>query len=309
MSKVVCIGSLNVDLVFQVDRMPVSGESVTGRGLERHLGGKGLNQALAAARAGSAVALVGAVGDDDGGTWMLGELAAAGVDSSGVARVDGPSGTALIEVDTTGANRIVVIPGANDAVTADFAQEQVRRLAPAAVALAPLEVPPAAILGAMRAAKAAGMTTILNPAPVPGDGIPDGLLEICDIVIPNEHEASSITGIDVHDVDSAIAAGRALMDAGAGSVIVTLGARGAAWVTPGGSGHVPTYAVKAIDTVAAGDAFCGNLAAALADGVEWQQAMRRACAGGALATTVAGASPSLPHLSEVTALIATGEVT
>ena len=304
----VCIGSLNVDLVFQVDRMPVSGESVSGRGLERHLGGKGLNQALAAARAGSDVALVGAVGDD-GGTWMLSELAAAGVDSSGVARVEGPSGTALIEVDATGANRIVVIPGANDAVTADFAQEQVRRLAPAAVALAPLEVPPAAILSAMRAAKAAGMTTILNPAPVPAEGIPDGLLEICDIVIPNEHEAASITGIAVHDIDSAIAAGRALMEAGAGSAIVTLGARGAAWVTPEASGHVPTYIVKAIDTVAAGDAFCGNLAAALADGVDWAHALQRACAGGALATTVAGASPSLPRLSEVNALIATGEVT
>lgn len=309
MSTVVCIGSLNVDLVFQVDRMPVSGESVTGHGLERHLGGKGLNQALAAARAGSSVALVGAVGNDDGGAWMLRELAAEGVDATGIATVDGPSGTALIEVDATGANRIVVIPGANGAVTEEFAEAQVSRLAPAAVALAPLEVPPAAILGAMRAAKNAGMTTILNPAPVPADGIPDGLLDLCDIVIPNEHEATSITGIDVHDVDSAIAAGRALMAAGAGSAVVTLGARGAAWVTPDASGHVPTYAVQAIDTVAAGDAFCGNLAAALADGVEWQTALRRACAGGALATTVAGASPSLPRLADVNTLIATGEVT
>ena len=309
MSTVVCIGSLNVDLVFQVDRMPVSGESVTGHGLERHLGGKGLNQALAAARAGISVALVGAVGDDDGGAWMLRELAAEGVDATGVATVDGPSGTALIEVDATGANRIVVIPGANGAVTEDYAEAQVRRLAPAAVALAPLEVPPAAILGAMRAAKSAGMTTILNPAPVPADGIPAGLLELCDIVIPNEHEATTITGIDVHDVDSAIAAGRALMAAGAGSAIVTLGSRGAAWVTADASGHVPTYVVKAIDTVAAGDAFCGNLAAALADGVEWETALRRACAGGALATTIAGASPSLPRLADVNTLIATGEVT
>lgn len=309
MSTVVCIGSLNVDLVFQVDRMPVSGESVTGHGLERHLGGKGLNQALAAARAGSSVALVGAVGNDDGGAWMLRELAAEGVDATGVATVDGPSGTALIEVDATGANRIVVIPGANGAVTEEFAAAQVSRLAPAAVALAPLEVPPAAILGAMRAAKNAGMTTILNPAPVPADGIPAGLLDLCDIVIPNEHEATTITGIDVQDVDSAIAAGRALMAAGAGSAIVTLGSRGAAWVTPDACGHVPTYVVKAIDTVAAGDAFCGNLAAALADGVEWETALRRACAGGALATTVAGASPSLPRLADVNTLIATGEVT
>lgn len=309
MSEVVCIGSLNVDLVFQVERMPVSGESVTGRNLERHLGGKGLNQALAATRAGCQVALVGAVGDDDGGTWMLGELADEGVDATGVERVDGPSGTALIEVDATGANRIVVIPGANGWVNADYTATQVSRLAPAAVALAPLEVPPQAVVGAIRAARAAGMTTILNPAPVPHDGVPEGLLELCDIVIPNEHEATSITGIDVHDVDTALQAGRALMDRGAGSAVVTLGARGAAWVTTSGTGHVPTYAVRAIDTVAAGDAFCGTLAASLAGGVEWERALQRACAAGALATTVVGASASLPRLADIEALIATGEVT
>lgn len=303
MAGVVCIGSLNVDLVFLVDRMPVSGETVTGRDLQRHLGGKGLNQALAAARAGAPVALVGAVGTDDGGAWMRQQLTAEGVDASGVADVEGPSGSALIELDSSGANRIVVIPGANGWLTADYTAAQVARLGSATVALAPLEVPPPAVVGALTAAKAAGMTTILNTAPVPPDGVPDGLLAQCDIVIPNEHEASLITGIDVHDVDSAIAAGRELMRRGAGSAVVTLGAQGAAWVADGGSGHVPTYPVHVVDTVAAGDAFCGALAAALATGVPWDLAVRRACAAGALATTVSGASPSLPHAAAIDALV------
>ena len=302
MPGVVCIGSLNVDLVFLVDRMPASGETVTGHGLQRHLGGKGLNQALAAARAGADVALVGAVGTDDGGAWMRAELAAEGVDASGVADVDGPSGTAIIELDASGANRIVVIPGANGWLTADYTAVQVSRLG-GTVALAPLEVPPAAVVGALTAAKRAGMMTILNPAPVPPDGIPEGLLQSVDIVIPNEHEAALITGVDVHDVDSAIAAGRVLMERGAGSAIVTLGARGAAWVNAEGFGHVPTYPVRVIDTVAAGDAFCGALAASLAAGLEWTQCLRRACAAGALATTVSGASPSLPSAADIDALI------
>ena len=303
MPGVVCIGSLNVDLVFHVDRMPASGETVTGRDLQRHLGGKGLNQALAAARAGAAVALVGAVGTDDGGAWMRRELAAEGIDDSGVADVEGPSGSALIELDATGANRIVVIPGANGWLTPEYTASQVTRMSQATVALAPLEIPPPAVVGALTAAKQAGMMTILNTAPVPPDGIPAGLLAQCDVVIPNEHEASLITGLDVHDVESAMAAGRALMDLGAGSAVVTLGAQGAAWVSRDGSGHVPTYPVQAIDTVAAGDAFCGALAASLAAEVPWEHALKRACAAGALATTVSGASPSLPRHAAIDALV------
>jgi len=144
-SSVVCIGSLNVDLVVRLARMPGVGETVTGHDLERHLGGKGLNQALAAARAGGDVALIGAVGTDDGGTWMLKELGQAGIDLSGVSRIDGPSGTALIEVDDSGANRIVVIPGANGWLTASYTAEEVRRLDARGIALAPLEVPPAPV--------------------------------------------------------------------------------------------------------------------------------------------------------------------
>lgn len=303
MPTVACIGSLNVDLVVRVARMPGTGETVTGHALERHLGGKGLNQALAAARAGGDVALVGAVGTDDGGAWMRAELGEEGLDLSAVADVEGPSGTALIEVDASGANRIVVVPGANGWLTSDYTSAQVQRLAPARIALAPLEVPPVAVLGALRAAHSAGMRTMLNTAPVPPDGLPEGILEVTDIVIANEHEASLITGRTVDGIDSAYAAARALRDLGAGSAIVTLGAEGAVWSTPEGEGHTPAYPVTAIDTVAAGDAFCGVLAASLAEDLPWELALRRASAAGALATTIAGAAPSLPSAASIQRLV------
>ena len=304
MSAVVCIGSLNVDLVVRVARMPDTGETVTGHALERHLGGKGLNQALAARRAGGDVALVGAVGGDDGGTWMLRELGHERIDLTAVSVVEGPSGTALIEVDATGANRIVVIPGANGWLTDDYTSAEVARLAPARIALAPLEVPPAAVLGALQAARSAGMRTILNTAPVPAEGLPQGILDVTDIVVANEYEASLIAQRSVDGIDAAYAAARALRDLGAGSAIVTLGAEGAVWSTPEGEGHTPAYPVTPIDTVAAGDAFCGVLAASLADDLPWEDAMRRASAAGALATTVAGAAPSLPTAEAIDRLVA-----
>ena len=295
--------------------MPGLGETVTGHALERHLGGKGLNQALAAARAGGDVALVGAVGTDDGGAWMREELGSAGIDLTGVATVEGASGTALIEVDDSGANRIVVIPGANGWLTADYTSGEVqrlyeaRRLGEAAVALAPLEVPPACVLGALHAAHEAGMRTILNTAPVPPDGLPAGLLAVTDIVVANEHEATLIAGIAVNDIHSAYAAARALRDLGAGSAIVTLGAQGAVWSTPEGEGHTPAFPVTAIDTVAAGDAFCGVLAASLATGLAWERALLRASAAGALATTVGGAAPSLPSAHAIDSLVSSLEDT
>ena len=305
MPAVVCIGSLNVDLVIRLTRMPGVGETVTGHAMERHLGGKGLNQALAAARAGGDVALIGAVGTDDGGAWMRTELTAEGVDLSAVADVEGPSGTAIIEVDTSGDNRIVVIPGANGWLTPDYTAEQVRRLAPARIALAPLEVPPVAVLGALREARAAGMRTILNTAPVPDEGLPVGILDVTDIVVANEHEASLITGKVVAGIASAHAATQALRELGAVSSIVTLGADGAVWSTPHGDGHTSAFPVTPIDTVAAGDAFCGVLAASLAAGLAWEACVRRASAAGALATTIGGAAPSLPTVDAIDSLLAT----
>jgi ribokinase len=300
---VVCIGSLNVDLVVRVSRMPAAGETVTGSALERHLGGKGLNQAVAAARAGGEIALVGAAGTDDGGAWMREELLAEGIDISGVAEVTGPSGTAFIEVDSSGANRIVVIPGANGWLAPDYTSVEVTRLSGARVALAPLEVPPLAIVAALRSAQDAGMQTLLNTAPVPADGLPDGILAASDVVIANEHEATLLTGITVDGRSTAHLACQRLRDEGAGAVIVTLGADGAAWTTADGEGYTPAFTVTAIDTVAAGDAFCGVLAASLAADIPWERALLRASAAGALATTIAGASPSLPTADAIDQLV------
>lgn len=305
MTAVVCIGSLNVDLVVRLVRLPGVGETVTGHALERHLGGKGLNQALAAARAGGDVAIVGSVGTDDAGAWMLHELTEAGIDVSGVSTCEGSSGTALIEVDDAGANRIVVIPGANGSLTPEYTADQVRRLAPARIALAPLEVPPAAVAGALRQARASRMRTILNTAPVPPEGLPDGLLASTDIAVANEHEASMLTGLEVDSAASALVAADVLREMGAGSVIVTLGAHGSVWSTPEGSGQTPAYPVTPVDTVAAGDAFCGALAASLAAGLPWDHALRRASAAGSLACTVGGAAPSLPTSAAIDALIST----
>ena len=147
------------------------------------------------------------------------------------------------------------------------------------------------------------MRTILNTAPVPPDGLPAGLLAVTDIVVANEHEATLIAGIAVNDIHSAYAAARALRDLGAGSAIVTLGAQGAVWSTPEGEGHTPAFPVTAIDTVAAGDAFCGVLAASLATGLAWERALLRASAAGALATTVGGAAPSLPSAHAIDSLV------
>ena len=298
----VCIGSLNLDLVLRVDRMPGVGETVTGRDLERHLGGKGLNQAIAAARAGGSVALIGAVGSDDAANWMRRELATADIDDSGVATVEGSSGTALIEVDAAGDNRIVVVGGANAWLTADYTAGEVRRYPEARVALAPLEVTPSAVVGALGAAHELGMRTILNTAPVPPEGIPEPLFHTVDIMVANEHEAALISGLVVDDVNSAVTAGRALCDRGVGTVVVTLGPAGCIWVTPDSFGHIPAFLVKPIDTVAAGDAFCGVLAASLAQNRDWTECLRRANAAGALATTVAGASPSLPSADAIDTL-------
>ena len=163
------------------------------------------------------------------------------------------------------------------------------------------------ILGALRAAHAAGMRTILNTAPVPPEGLPEGLLEVTDIVVANEHEASMITGKVVAGIASAHAAALGLRHLGATSAIVTLGGEGAVWSTPEGDGHTKAYPVTPIDTVAAGDAFCGVLAASLAAGLPWEHALRRASAAGALATTVGGAAPSLPRAHAIDALVSATE--
>lgn len=281
---VVVVGSLNLDLVTTTSRLPAPGETVHGSDYAEIPGGKGLNQAVAAARAGARVAMVGAVGDDAAGRILTDVVRSEGIDGSGLGEVAGvPTGRAAIAVDAHAENSIVVVPGAN-------AHVELGDLPESAVVLAQLEIDPQVVIAAFRVARARGTTTVLNPAPA--EGLPDELLALCDIVIPNEHELEILGGAE-H-----------LAALGVGTLIVTRGADGVDVIEHGGApAHVPPFVVTPVDTTGAGDAFCGGLAARLAAGDELADAVRYAAANGALATTVAGAVPSLPTADRTRALI------
>jgi ribokinase len=283
---VAVVGSVNLDLVATTARLPGPGETVSGTSYAEHAGGKGLNQAIAAARSGARVALVAAVGDDAAGNTLRSLAADDGVDVAAVAVLAGETtGRALITVDGHAENSIVVIPGANAHVRAGTAPT-------ARVVIAQLEVPVDEVISAFRHAREAGARTVLNPAPA--QPLPDELVRLCDIVVPNEHEADLIGGVS------------ALLGLGVSAVVTTLGAAGVV-VTESVDGVVdswsePAVEVTPVDTTGAGDAFCGALAARLAAGDELRDAVRYAAAAGALATTVAGAVPSLPHSAAVLAI-------
>ena len=299
---VVVVGSLNVDLVVGVDRMPDPGETVLGRSLERHAGGKGLNQAVAAARLGAHVHMIGAVGSDEAGSWLRGIVDDEGINGAAITTVEGPSGTALIEVDTAGMNRIVVVAGANGAVTPEQVTAAIAALDGVAVVLTQGEVPLDSIAAAMAAGRACGARTMLNPAPV--RDYPDSLLALVDVIVPNEFEAAHLTGLATETLVDASEAARHFADKGIPHAVITRGARGAVWASPLSSGSVEAFSVSPVDTVAAGDAFCGGLAAAIAADETFADALRWASAAGALATLGAGAVPSLPTLEAVEALLA-----
>lgn len=295
------VGSLNVDLVVSLDRMPDSGETVMGHGFEQHAGGKGLNQAVAAARLGATVSMVGALGTDGSSAWLSDIVRNEGVDDSQITRAPGASGTALIEVDSTGANRIVVVPGANASVTAEQVETALTELSDVAVVVTLGEVPIAAVEAAMRVGRRIGATTILNPAPV--QEYSTDLFGFVDYLIPNEHEAALLTGEPTERSAEATHAARTLAERGAHTVIVTRGGKATVWSTTTQSGSCGVFHVTPIDTVAAGDAFCGGFAAALAEGKDLGEALRWASATAGLATTVKGAVPSLPHRPAVEALL------
>lgn len=299
---VIVVGSLNADIVVQLERMPDRGETVMGNDVQHHPGGKGLNQAVAAARLGADVHMVGAVGYDDAGAMLRKVTVDEGIDDSHLFTMEGPSGTALIEVETNGANRIVVISGANGRLAPQNVTTAIQAVAAPAVVLAQGEVPLPAIEAAMAAGRAAGAITILNPAPALA--FPDTLLANVDVIVPNEHEAAILTGLPTDTLVDAEEAAATFNTKGVPYAVITRGSHGSVWSSAAhGAGSVATHPVDAIDTVAAGDAFCGALAAALAEGRSMPEALRWAAAAGALATTVMGAVPSLPRRSAVEALL------
>lgn len=264
--RVVVVGSLNVDVVATVERHPQSGETVLGSALRRLPGGKGANQAVAAAEAGAAVVLVGCVGDDAAGAAYVAGLTARGVDATAVRQVTGPTGTALVVVDHNGENTIVVVPAANAEVDVDDLDDLV--LGPADVVLLQLEIPLPVVEAAIRRAGEFGARVVLNLAPFAE--LPADLLDACDPVVVNEHEAATL-------------------DHRPASLLVTLGPRGARWERPGEQIEIGAPQVEAIDTTGAGDMFAGTLAAALASGETHVDAVTAAVAAAARSVTRSGA--------------------
>jgi len=282
--RVVVLGAINVDLVVDVPHLPRAGETVLGGRLVRHGGGKGANQAVAAARAGAPVVLVGAVGDDPDGDASLAELRAEGIDVSHVARAAAATGVALIAVDRRGENQIIVAPGAN----ATLRRPPMPELAAGDVLLVSLEVPIGAVAVAGRAAAIAGARLIVNPAPAAS--LPTEVYDARPILVPNAAELLAVAGSD--DPDHALAT---LLAAGASAVVVTRGADGALLVADGTRVEVPAHRVAdVLDTTGAGDAFCGAFAAWLASGATMADAVRAATVAGALSVTAAGARAGMP---------------
>ena len=281
---VVVVGAANLDLVARASRLPKPGETVSGSHFFEACGGKGVNQAIAAARAGARTAFIGALGRDHAGETLLAALVKDGVDVSAVQRVSAPTGRALIGVSDDGENSIIVVPGANHVISVDDIEKNKSLISSAKVLLCQLEVPLSVV---QRAFELAGSSTtrILNPAPA--QALPHSLLGVVDIVTPNEHEVELLAGANK------------LRSLGIKTVIVTQGEKGAMVVDQAGARQVDPYKVTAVDTTGAGDAFCGVLAARLAIDESMTNSLRAAVIAGALATQIEGAVPSLPLWSMV----------
>ena len=293
---IVVVGSLNVDVSVRAEHLPLPGETVRAEALEIGPGGKGGNQAIAAARLGGRVHMVGRVGEDAFAEIPRAALEEAGVDTAFVHALPGAhTGTALIVVDeATGQNAIAVAGGANRQLAPEAAVDAVAAFRASGLLLVQLEAPLETVEAALDLAQETEVRTVLDPAPA--RELPDGLLRKVSILTPNETEAEALTGIRVHDIESAAAAGSALRDRTLGDVIVTLGELGCVWVFSSGFERVPASRVRALDTTGAGDAFNGGLAAALARGESLGGAIRFAARAGAAATLRRGAARAMPTL-------------
>ena len=323
MPDILVIGSLNADLVVRAQHFPLPGETISGEDLQIFPGGKGANQAVAAARLGASVSMLGRVGKDNFGNYLLENLESNKVDSQLVQSDDASTGTAIIVVDSNGQNSIVLSAGANgrvspaDVRTASFPDPSTplrhslwsqrdgsgQRFS---LLLLQLEIPIETVLSATRRAKESGLRVLLNPAPA--RSLPEELISLPDFLLPNEIELSLLTDQTVNDIPSAEKAAKILLERGAQTIILTLGANGALIATKEMTTHIPPFKVNVVDTTAAGDAFIGGFAVRLLEcgrrsltpnALEMEEAVRYGCACGALATTRFGAQPSLPTREEV----------
>lgn len=300
--SIVVLGGINIDLVTFASRFPGAGETVVGNRFLTYAGGKGANQAVAAARMGARSAMVGRVGDDIFGPQLLEGLTGFGVDVTHVGVSHGESsGIAVVNVDDSAQNRIIQILGANTTCGDAEAAGVVSALADASTLMLQLEVPVELSARIAQEATALGKSVILDPGPV--RPFPTSMYQHCTIITPNETEAEALVGFPVTGPDSAAQAAAELVARGVGVAVVKLGAQGAVYASADESGHQPPYMVNAVDSVAAGDAFNGALAVCLADGMGLGEAVKTSAAAGALAVTKTGAQDSMPTRSEVEALM------
>lgn len=304
---VLVLGSFVADVAFRASRLPGWGETLMGSGFALGPGGKGSNQAVAAARAGARVQMVSKLGDDTFGQLARKTWDEAGIDHSLTPSCGSATGAAAILIDEVrGENAIIVVPGACFTITVEEVDAMADAIRSAAIILTQLETPVGVVARALAIAREAGVTTILNPAPAPTSALPDSLLQLADYFVPNETEAAILTGVAVLTVADAERAAAALQKRGAGTVILTLGARGALVRTVAGeSTLLPAFdAGPVLETTGAGDAFCGGLAAALAERQPLLDAVRFGCATAGISVTRHGTAPSMPSRAEIDALLA-----
>ena len=281
---VVVVGSANLDLVARTTRLPDPGETVTGTHFFEACGGKGVNQAIAASRAGATTAFVGALGNDHAGETLSAALIKDGVDTSAIKIVNAPTGRALIGVSNDGENSIIVVPGANHLLTSGDIDRSVEILLSAKVLLCQLEIPLEVV---RRALQVSGPNTIRILNPAPAQLLPREVLQLVDVIIPNEHEIKLLGGASQ------------LLQQGVKTIVITQGALGAVLITSAGERQIPPLRVNPVDTTGAGDAFCGMLAARLSKGESLDFALKASVVAGALSTLVEGAVPSLPIWDKV----------
>jgi len=304
--KIVILGVFVADTAYRADRAPVMGETIMGNSFALGPGGKGSNQAVAAAMAGGEAHMVTKLGKDPFADMALAAWAKAGVTPQITQHDDSYTGAAYIFIEeATGNNAIIVCPGVARTISPDYIDSKADLIGSADVFMTQLEQPMDAALRALEIARDGGATTILNPAPAAD--LPDGMLALCDYVTPNETETEALTGLPVTNLDEAREAAEILMAKGVGTVIITLGENGALYHSPTQSVHVPVFNAGAVvETTGAGDAFNGGFATALAEGQDPVDAVRFGCATASISVTRAGTAPAMPARSEIEALLAQG---
>ena len=303
---IVVLGVFVADTAYRADRAPRMGETILGNSFALGPGGKGSNQAVAAARAGGTVQMVTKLGQDTFGQMALDTWAWAGVTPAVTRHAGSYTGAAYIFVEeATGNNAIIVCPGVARTISPADIEARADLIGGASVFITQLEQPMDAALRGLQIARAGGAVTILNPAPAAE--LPEGMLALCDYVTPNESEAEGITGIAVTSAESAAQAADALLARGVGAVVVTLGENGALYRDAARTVHVPAFdAGKVVETTGAGDAFNGGFAVALSEGRDPAEAVRFGCATASISVTRAGTAPSMPTRAEIEALLARG---